>query len=232
MRKQILGILLSSLLCVVSGCGIVVTQSPQEIEQTYDAIKEKVEDGELSEKDLAAEYVKLFKNITKGDKTKASEYATLLRKITANEYKFADAEVFEVAESYATVCSKMAEGYDDFGLQDIVVTKGADGKYTIGFEYFGEVRAYSVEKMNDGKSVKVTFYDAKPSVAFRDKYPFGEEHQADGIKFNAEYTADHGFIIYVESETALTVEEKELTEVSRPEGTINLECVEKVRHDS
>jgi len=47
MRKQILGILLSSLLCVVSGCGIVVTQSPQEIEQTYDAIKEKVEDGEL-----------------------------------------------------------------------------------------------------------------------------------------------------------------------------------------
>ena len=222
MRKQILGILLSSLLCVVSGCGIVVTQSPQEIEQTYDAIKEKVEDGELSEQALATEYTKLFENIAKGDKHKVNEYAALLRKITNDEYVFADEEVFEVAKSCAKVLGKTAEGYDDFGLQDIVVSKGTDGKYTIGFDYCGEVRAYSVEKMNDGKSVKVTFYDAKPSVAFRDKYPFGEEHQVEGIKFKAEYTADHGFIIYIESETALTVEEKELTEVNRPEGTIKL----------
>ena len=223
MRKQILGILLSSLLCVVSGCGIVVTQSPQEIEQTYDAIKEKVEDGELSEQALAAEYTKLFENIAKGDKHKVNEYAALLRKITNDEYVFADEEVFKVAKSCAKVLGKMAEGYDDFGVQDIVVTKGADGKYTIGFEYFGEVRAYSVEKMNDGKSAKVTFYDAKPSVVFKDKYPFGEEHQVEGVRFKTEYTADHGFIIYIESETALTVEEKELTEVNRPEGTIRLD---------
>ena len=222
MRKQILGILLSSLLCVVSGCGIVVTQSPQEIEQTYDAIKEKVEDGELSEQALAAEYTKLFENIAKGDKHKVNEYAALLRKITNDEYVFADEEVFKVAKSCAKVLGKMAEGYDDFGVQDIVVTKGADGKYTIGFEYFGEVRAYSVEKMNDGKSVKVTFYDAKPSVVFKDKYPFGEERQVEGVRFKAEYTADHGFIIYIESKTAITVEEKELTEVNRPEGTIKL----------
>ena len=127
-----------------------------------------------------------------------------------------------MAESYITVFSKMAEGYDDFGLQDIVVSKGTDGKYTIGFDYCSEVRAYSVERMSDGEMIKVTFYDAKPSVAFKDKYSFGEEYQAEGMKFKAEYTADHGFIIYIESETALTVEEKELTEVSRPEGTIKL----------
>ena len=46
MRKQILWIVLSSLLCVASGCGIVVTQSPQEIERAYDAVKEKAEDGD------------------------------------------------------------------------------------------------------------------------------------------------------------------------------------------
>ena len=34
----------------------------------------------------------------------------------------------------------MAEGYDDFGVQDIVVNKDNDGKYSIGFEYFGEVQ--------------------------------------------------------------------------------------------
>lgn len=222
MGKKILGIVISALLCVASGCGIVVTQSPQEIEQAYNAVKEKAGDGELSEQDIAAEYCKLFENIAKGDKHKVNEYAALLRKITNDEYVFADEEVFEVAESYATVFSKMAEGYDDFGLQDLVVSKATDGKYTIGFDYCGEVRAYSVEKMNDGKSVKVTFYDAKPSVAFEDKYPFGEEHQVEGVKFKAEHTADHGLIIYIESETALTVEEKELTEVNRPEGTIRL----------
>ena len=221
MRKHILWMVLGVLLCL-TGCGTTNVLSPSEAEKTYEGIKEKVEDGELSEQDLAAEYCKLFENIAKGDKTKASEYATLLRKITANECEFADEEVFDVAESYAKVFNKMADGYDDFGLQDIVVSKGTDGKYTIGFEYFGEVRAYSVEKMNDGKSVKVTFYDAKTSVAFRDKYPFDKEHQVGGVKFKAEHTADHGLIIYIESETALTVEEKELTEVNRPEGTIKL----------
>ena len=220
MKKAIFGIVISILLGVVTGC-TSAARSPQEMEQAYKALIEKVQDSELSEQKLAKEYAGLFEEMVKADKAKAGEYAELLRKMTDNECEFTDEEVFEVAESYAIVFAEMAEGFDDFGLQDVVVQKEAFGKSSIGFEYFGEVRAYSVKAIEDGQKVEVTFYDARLSEAFLDKYPVGEEHTQKEVKFRVEYTADHGVIICI-SGVGVGVEEKEMTTVNRPEGMIEI----------
>lgn len=205
---------------ILTGCGGVGMNTAQEIEEAYENVREKVESGEFSEQQLADEYAKLCEQIAKGTKEQTGEYAALLRKITSGEYEFEDSEVFAVAESCAKVFAKMAEGFEDFGVQDITVRKGTDEKYTINFEYCGETRAYSLGQSDDEDKVKVTFYDAKCSNFFKNKYPFGEEFTIEGLKFKTEYTADHGFVIYIDSDVALSVEEKELTEVNRPEGTI------------
>ena len=147
----------------------------------------------------------------------------MLRKITEEEFDFEDEDVFSVAESCAMFFKKMTEGYDDFGLQDIVVSRGKNGKYIVRFEYFGEVRAYSVDQVNNGEQVKVTFYDAKPSAALLDKYPFAVEHQVDGLTLKVEYTADHGFVVYISGTSVLDAEEKAMTTVDRPEGAIEME---------
>lgn len=75
----------------------------------------------------------------------------------------------------------MADGFNDFGIQDFIVTKEKSGQYKIGFEYCAEVRAYSVEQLDGENQVKVTLYDPKSSEAFRNKYAAGEEHQIEGL---------------------------------------------------
>ena len=196
--------------------------SSQEMELEYCVLQKKAESDILSKQELAEEYVKFFESISKEDKAKADEYAVLLRKIVGDGCEFADEEVFEVAEACVKFFEKMAEGYDDFGVLDIVVNKDNDGKYSIGFEYFGEVRAYSVERMEDGKTVNVTFYDAKPSKAFLEKYSFQETHQISGLTFRAEYNADHGFHIYISGDSVSDIEEKSTTTVKCPVGMINI----------
>lgn len=215
-------ILFGIIIFILTGCGGVGINTAQEIEGAYESIKGKAETGGFSEQELANEYAELCRQIAKGAKEQASEYAEVLRKITHDEYEFADDEVFAVAESCASVFAKMAEGYDDFGLQDIAVSKENKENHTIVFQYCGEVRAYSVERVSDGDKVKVTFYDANLSAKFKDKYLCEEEYQIEGLSFKAEYTADHGFVICIDSETELNVEEKEMTEVNRPEGTIEI----------
>ena len=222
MKRWMLGIFIGMLVCSLAGCAEVV-RSPQEIEKAYEDLNEDAKESKLSEEELAGEYAKLFREIEKADKAKASDYATLLRKITHSECDFTDEEVFEVAESYATVFEKMAEGYHDFGLQDIVVKKENAEKYSIGFEYCGNVRAYSVECYEDNKTVKVSFYDAKYSKAFLDKYTLDDTYVINGIAFKLEYAADHGFCVYISGASVINVEEKETTTVNRPGGMIMVE---------
>lgn len=222
MRNWILGILMSVLVCSIFGCTVASTDTIAQIESDYKNLQEKMEREELSQQEFADVYSQIFERIANGNKAEEREYAILLRTITIEEFAFDDEEVFEVAESCAKFLEKMAKGYDDFGVQDIVVNKDKAGKYTIGFEYFGEVRAYSVGRMEDGKTVNVTFYDAKPSEAFLEKYSFQEAHQISGLTFRAEYNADHGFHIYISGASVSDVEEKSTTTVKSPEGMIKV----------
>lgn len=103
-----------------TGCGGANTESVQQLESEYENIREKADKGELSDQVLAKEYAKLFQSIAEGNNNQASEYATLLRAITYNECDFDDAEVFEVAESYAKVMGKWQMGLMTLGYKTLL----------------------------------------------------------------------------------------------------------------
>ena len=239
-------ILCVCVLILISGCGETKIKHYEQIKEEYMELCTKMKDNsEMSQTEIADAYANLCKKISAGKVEQAKEYAGLLREITGGTATIAEDEVFELAADYGDIFAEMASGKTDFGLQDITIDGQDEMKVTISYK--GEVRAYSVQQMKEeemeysdsgdelimpdssfGKHrVKIMFYDANPSDAFLQKYSVGKVHQIDSsanvlLNIRCTYTSDHGFVIYIGSESLLDVKEQGVTELTRPMGNVEI----------
>lgn len=196
---------------------------------------------------IALGYAELFEKIADGTADRENEYAQLLREITQYTIEFDDNEVFAIADDLARDYSYMAEGNEDFGVQEIKVSEDNSKGVSLIIDYIG-LRGYSVRMMDDdemeysgenlveydgslGKNrIEITFYDASVSARFAEQYPIWDDHElkgvsADlGIKLNIKgvYTSDHAVVIYIGSDNPLSISEQEFTGLNRPTGSIEV----------
>ena len=224
----------------------------EKIAEEYNQLREQIARGsemtEGEQEDKSAHgYAELFAKIADGAADREKEYAQLLREFTQHTIEFGDNEVFVVADDLAKIYSLMAEGSDDFGVQEIKVAEDSSKELSLIIDYI-DLRAYSVRMMDkdemeytgehlveyDGSlgkhRIEIIFYDARASAKFSQQYPIWDDHElkdvpADlGFKLNIKgvYTPDHAFVIYVGSDEPLSISEQDFTSLNRPMGSIEL----------
>ena len=240
-RKAVIIMTLVCFMTGLMGCAATKQDTPAQIEEDYLAFREKLEtDSSIPETELAKKYAEFFERVENGKKEQAEEYAKLVRKMTDEKLEFSDDEVFEIAKECAELYRDMAQGKDDFGLQEISFSKNSKNETVLIIDYRADVRAYSVhlvgedEKEEYGEQLlpydgslgkyrmKVVFYDADLSEAYLNKHPLFEVQDLGEYKIKGTCYDNHGFCVYIGSDEPFRITEQELTELNHPIGSVDI----------
>lgn len=165
MKKIIFPVTGGVILVLLSAVFLLVNKDGTEtskIENEYTKLQEKLEKKQGREGievvDFADDYARLFTRISEGNVADAKDYAQLVRTITGNTIEFEDEEVFSLAGEIAQFYKKMADGFDDFGVQQIKIVKDNSGKCSLVIDYIGDqvdIRGYRIRKMGKDENEKV-----------------------------------------------------------------------------
>lgn len=236
------------LIVLLYGCARSEYTAYSQVEEEYQKIQTNTRsENNMTEEEIYTAYADLFEGIAHGSPADRNRFAQLTREIIGDGVVFANEEVFEIAQDYATVFSRYASGNQDDGVQELQVKSTSPITAQLDFSYWGELR-YSVKMIPEGVNwvsgeftdpykgelgkylMVVTFNDAEPSKAFLEEYPSLIDHGlrvSSGVT-NYEMTmritsnADHGYNVYIGSNEPFHVEEQSSVIVDRPIGTISV----------
>ncbi|MCL1790239.1 MAG: hypothetical protein FWG40_02595 [Peptococcaceae bacterium] len=229
------GILIASgiVLVLLSAVFLLIIKNDTEvvkIEKNYVKLRERLEKQD-SEKGIevinfADDYARLFTRISEGNAADAKAYAQLVRTITDGTIEFEDEEVFSIAEDFAIIYKKIADGFDDFGVQQITIIEDGSGTCSLVIDYIGGDSGggygYSIRKMDkdedeqvyfgerlveaDGSlgenRIEIMFHGTKSSALYN-MYPSGTVHKLKGVptvlqsNFNVRISSIPGADIFV-----------------------------------
>ena len=236
-------------LVLLSAVFLLINKNDSEfakIEKDYAKLRERMEgQGEKGiEVDFRDEYARLFTRISEGDTVDAKDYAQLVRTITQGAIEFEDEEVFNIAENVAKVYNKMAEGFSDFGVQQIKLVEDNSGKRLV-IDYIGDhvdFGGYSIRKMDkdedekvylgeqlvevDGSSgenrIEIMIYGTASNELYN-MYPSGTVHKLKGvpIELNSDFKIRiapvpgfSGFAVYIGSDEPVNISEQDYTSIN------------------
>ncbi|MCL1791714.1 MAG: hypothetical protein FWG40_10300 [Peptococcaceae bacterium] len=243
-------IMLSAIFLLVHRIDTRYASEVVKIEKDYVKIRERVEKQQKKgiEVDFADDYILLFTQISEGHVEDAKDYAQLVRRITQGTIAFEDEEVFGVAKDLTQVFKKMADGFDDFGIQQIRIVNDA-GESLLVIDYF-DIKGYSIRKMDkeeklysgeqliedDGllgeNRIEIMFYGAKVSNELANIYPLGIVHELKGVQTELESSFNimigypipgfSGFVVHIGTNEPLNIKEQDFTSIDRPIGIIEI----------
>lgn len=239
-------VILSLLTVAAVATGNAMGASKADATELYSNMLSQQDDMTPEQKQSAIHNI--LAKIASGDKSKAKEYAEIIRAIIGNIYTFEDSDVFTVANELLTVMDIQAAGGKGFGIQNILLSQN-DDKSSICIEHIC-CEKYSVEKVDEPTSeiiyigekaqtydgslgstlIKVTFYDTDMSDGFAAKYsaytPYtlnpSYANTIDEVKFMVCHNASHSTVIYIGSDGMLEATEQPQAFTGSICGTIDL----------
>ncbi len=221
--------------CICTGC--ITSYSAESIRNNYEAMqKEFAADIESikslkdmnENEELAKAYSDIFKKISKGDRNLAAEYAKLFNEITKQGTTTED-NVFEIAADHAEILEKMSDGFDDFGIQAVYSDNGIIKIKCIGGYGYSIKRLSSEDKdyRDDmGKYVTAIYFsDIRKSNKLCEEYPDMSPCIVDGsknVKVAFEYLDDSITAVYIGSDEDLNIKDTPFTEFTYISETLNI----------
>ncbi|PWM42884.1 MAG: hypothetical protein DBX47_07725 [Clostridiales bacterium] len=192
----------------------------------------------------------MFERISKGSSANAEDYAQLVKEITKGTVEFNKNEVFSLSENFAAFYEKIADGFDDFGVQDIKIVEEIFGKRDLCIEYIA-IYGYSVRILNEDERlfygehpdvreepadlmgkyrVEISFYDSEAASELIKKYGGNKIHEFEEVpesskskfKIRMGNPDDSTFIIYIGSDEPIKIKEQDYIKVNYPMGSIKI----------
>lgn len=241
--KRLICILVLPLL--LAGCARHA--SYEQTKQLYQALTTSI--VSMTEEERWTAYAEVFDNIAQGSLAEQDQFAVLAREIiNDDDVVFENEEVFNIARDYATVCTRLADGDRDWGVQELKVKCLFGSTAQLDFPYWGEMW-YSVEMIQEGDQwvtgeftdpyqgelgkylMTVQFHDAEPSMKFMEQYPGLTDHKLYISRLGSDYemtmhiigNASHGYNVYIGSDEPFWVEEQSSVRLNRLVGTVSVE---------